>query len=175
MRSRWDDSDIRLTALAAVVGALLTLVGCGEVPVQPIQFNHKLHVTRGALECDSCHETVFEQTYAGLPPLKACMRCHRKETPDDPEAAKHVEVLRSYEKAGGEVPWQRVYRLPPFVFFSHRRHTDVAGLKCDVCHGAMAELTAPPDHPANKLTTMKGCIGCHESKKVTTDCAACHR
>jgi len=151
----------------------LVVAGCGG-PEQPIPFNHKLHVTRGSLVCESCHETVSEQPYAGLPAIRICMRCHKTETPEDPVAAKRVEALRSYAKAGGDVPWQRVYKMPPFVFFSHRRHTEVGGLGCENCHGAIAELTAPPTSPEGDTLTMWGCIACHEKKKVTTDCAACH-
>lgn len=148
--------------------------GCGAGVEQPIPFNHKVHVTRGALVCESCHETVFEQAYAGLPPVKICMRCHKTDTPEDETAAKRVEALRAYVKAGGDVPWQRVYRMPAFVYFSHRRHTETAGLACEVCHGAMAERTTPPTSPEGDTLTMWGCIGCHEKKKATTDCAACH-
>jgi len=166
MRFSWGSLLVTTLAIAA---------GCADPPVQPIAFNHQLHVTRGALECESCHETVYEETFAGLPPLKICMRCHRSDTPKDPAVASRIEVVRSYEKNGSEVAWQRVYQMPPFVFFSHRRHTEVAGLECEVCHGKMAEMTAPPEHPASDILTMSGCVHCHEQKHVSTDCAACHR
>lgn len=163
------------TAIRLLWAPLVLVVSACSVAEQPIPFNHKLHVTRGSLVCESCHETVFEQTFAGLPPIRICMRCHKSENPEDAVAAQRVEQLRSYAKAGGDVPWQRVYRMPPFVFFSHRRHTEVGDVACDACHGAMGEMTSPPTGPEGDTLTMSGCIDCHQKRKVTTDCDACHR
>jgi hypothetical protein len=62
---------------------------------------------------------------------------------------------------GGEIPWQRVWRLPSHVFFPHRSLVMCAKVKCQTCHGPMETLTRPPARPLKKLS-MNDCIGCHQ-------------
>lgn len=166
------------TAVPAVVlfsFAALTLGGCDRETEQPIPFNHNLHVTRGELECDSCHEYVLEEAFAGLPPVKICMRCHKNEDPENPASLKYIQAIRQAASDGGQIGWVRLYELPRHVYFSHRRHTDIGGLDCKECHGDMAALTAPPPRPVVRALTMEGCIACHDEKNVDNDCSWCHR
>jgi predicted CXXCH cytochrome family protein len=101
-----------------------------------------------------------------------------------------VKKIRAFGEKGQEIPWKRVWRLPPHVFFPHRTHVVVAKLKCQTCHGPMETLDRPPAR-ALKTLTMNDCIGCHEqwerppekgtgvvkvaARRVSTDCNTCHR
>jgi len=154
---------------------VLCAAGCGNAKVQPMPFNHKLHVTKAELQCDSCHENVAEGAVAGFPRVRVCMRCHKNEEPANPAAVPYIEDIRRHAKEGTDIPWQRLYVLPRHVYFSHRRHTEIAGLECKECHGDMAELEAPPSEPVAKTLTMTNCLACHVERKVLNDCAGCHR
>ena len=160
-------------AAAALAGACVACNGAAKD--QPIPFNHQLHVAKGGMPCEACHEHAADRAHAGLPAIDVCMGCHKRVTPKSAEGAAHVESMRRLAKEGGELLWVRVYQLPHHVYFSHQRHTELAGLECKICHGDMAALTAPPARPIARTVQMDNCLACHESKGVTNDCAACHR
>jgi c(7)-type cytochrome triheme protein len=64
-----------------------------------------------------------------------------------------------------------VYRLPEFVYFSHRVHTAKAGVSCETCHGPVRER----DVIAKEVVlNMRACMACHTEKKARNDCSTCH-
>jgi predicted CXXCH cytochrome family protein len=170
-----------LLAVAALAGSQLR----GESAVrQPVEFPHKAHLElkEQKLECKSCHEGVATKIAAGRPSTKKCLSCHSGETKSAEE-----KKLQAFGEKKTEVPWQRLWRLPPDVFFSHREHVTVAGVECKTCHGDMASLDRPPAR-ALKTLAMAQCTGCHDqwrwpkdtpkaiaSRPIAGDCAACHR
>ncbi len=158
-------------AAAAALGAACS----GEPRVQPIPFNHKVHVARAKLECESCHESASEKPFAGLPRVDKCMECHRTMTPKNPAAVPYIEAVRRHAREGTEVAWQRVYKLSPTVYFSHRRHTELGGLECKECHGDMAALERPPEEPIAQTLDMEHCSRCHRSRGLEDHCSNCHR
>ncbi len=135
---------------------------------QPIAFNHKLHAENG-LECLDCHPFFQEHASSGKPSLDVCLGCHEEALGESAEEAK----LREYIESGKEVEWQRLYRVPEDVFFSHRRHVVIGGIECQTCHGDIGESVHPPKKPIE--LTMKRCMRCHEKRKADNDCIACHR
>jgi hypothetical protein len=159
--------------------------------LQPIEFPHKAHLQLKdpRFECTTCHDLAEKGRAAGRPSTKKCLSCHSAGTAKGAEEQK----LRALAQ-GGEIPWQRVWRLPPHVFFSHRTHVAVARIRCQTCHGPMETLTRPPRRPLKTLA-MQDCLGCHEAwrwpdetapqrleapraaavRRVSTDCNACHR
>jgi hypothetical protein len=159
---------------------------------QPIEFPHKTHLDLKdqKVECTTCHDRAEKGAAAGRPSTKKCLSCHSGAQAKSAEERK----LQAFGENGRAIPWQRVWRLPPHVFFSHRVHVAVAKVRCQTCHGAMETLTRPPARPLKALR-MDDCIGCHErwqwpteapapgaepvraaaGRKVSTDCNACHR
>ena len=130
---------------------------------QPIPFSHKLHAGRG-LKCAFCHPMKDPGEAAGLPKAAECLGCHESLA----SGSAVVGALASSRAEG--VAWQRIYRLPSFVVFSHRRHAD-AGAGCERCHGAVAER----DSLAREGDiSMKACLGCHRERKAATACNSCH-
>lgn len=97
---------------------------------------------------------------------RACMQCHSTIKADSPE----IKKLAEYAKSSSPVPWVPVYELPSFVKFSHRVHLQ-AGESCQGCHGAVSERDRL--YREGSLT-MGSCMNCHQLKKATLDCAACH-
>ena len=179
---RWS-ALIGMVAVGLFSWAGLQLWGPTEV-VQPIQFPHKTHVELN-LECTGCHERAEKGSVAGRPPTALCLSCHA-----GGDGTGEIKKVQAFEKVG-EIPWKRVWRLPPHVFFSHRTHVVVAKVQCQTCHGPMQTLDRPPARPLKTLT-MDDCIACHEERErrvertadrgaakgaraLSTDCSVCHR
>ncbi len=152
----------------AVGGGYLVARPFSEV-VQPIAFNHKVHIDNG-LDCSACHERYSQAAVAGRPKLTTCLFCHETPLTESPEE----EKVRQYAERGEEIPWRRLTRLPAHVYFSHRRHVVLGGIACQTCHGHIGQSTSPPSRPEIQLK-MNDCLACHRQHGVTTDCNACHR
>jgi hypothetical protein len=155
---------------------------------QPIQFPHKTHIAQ-KIPCTGCHQRAEKDLVAGRPPTALCLACHASGDSKSAEIAK----LKAFGDKGQDIPWQRVWRLPSHVFFSHRVHVSIAKLACQSCHGPMETLDRPPPRPL-KMLAMEDCIACHTKSKVNAvrkidvahavnvstqrqvnDCTVCHR
>lgn len=141
----------------------------GHHPPQPIRFNHAIHVSNG-LACEDCHVGARTQEKATLPGLDTCLGCHQEAVTDKPEE----EKIRHFARSNQEIRWIQITRVPVHVYFSHRRHVALGGLKCVQCHGAVETQTEPPQRPFRSLA-MQDCIDCHQQRKVSNDCNDCHR
>jgi hypothetical protein len=58
---------------------------------------------------------------------------------------------------GGVVHWNRVHKLPDFVYFSHQWHI-AAGVACQTCHGPVEEMAVVKQYAT---LTMGWCLDCH--------------
>jgi hypothetical protein len=182
----------RLILIVAVVlgaSAWAYWAGWGISSVnQPIEFPHKTHIEQ-KIPCTGCHQRAEKDLVAGRPPTALCLACHAS---GDSKSAE-ISKLKAFGEKGQEIPWQRVWRLPAHVFFSHRVHVAVAKLDCQSCHGPMETLDRPPAQPLKTLK-MDDCIACHTKSKSTgarklnvahpsnvpvqrfvNDCNVCHR
>jgi menaquinone reductase, multiheme cytochrome c subunit len=135
---------------------------------QPFPFNHKIH-TESGLDCENCHLYAFTRVDPSIPRLETCMECHEGniEPPFD--------ILEKYSSDRGDIPWIRLYKLPRHVYFSHKRHALLGKIACQVCHGDVGEKELPLDKPIMATLNMDTCMDCHEQRKVSNDCSACHR
>jgi Zn ribbon nucleic-acid-binding protein len=138
----------------------------GPAPKQPIEFNHKLHVTDQKLACASCHAETERGELVDIPDVPKCMSCHAGIAPRTPAEQK----LAAFAKQNRDVDWVRVYQIPTFVRFSHRQHAQ-AGAQCDVCHGPVASRVALS---RERQLTMGECMSCHRETKASIDCGSCH-
>jgi hypothetical protein len=156
-------------ALGGLVAAAL-LGSCRQdaAIVQPLQFSHRAHTSSG-LPCVGCHPQVEQVAAAGMPPLETCLLCHRGAITESTEE----EKVRQLADAGAELRWRRLYRLPDYVYFSHRRHVTEGGVECTRCHGDIGDTVAPPPRPA-VTHTMASCMECHAERHVSNDCIRCH-
>lgn len=159
-----------LLLTATVVGALLNFRMRPAAIIQPLPFNHNLHVDEHELECTDCHTQATEHPRATLPGIDICQDCHMESLT---ETALEDQLL-AYTTENREIPWQRIYRVPDHVYFSHRRHVTLGNVPCAVCHGDVPALTEPPQYPLVPVT-MDRCMTCHEEHQLTNDCLACHR
>jgi c(7)-type cytochrome triheme protein len=102
---------------------------------------------------------------ATYPPESLCMGCHASVRNDSP----HIRKLAEFAKDKKSVPWVRIYRLPDYVWFSHKVHSKK--VTCESCHGAVAERNVLT---REKPITMKACMACHDEADAPNECNTCH-
>ncbi len=135
-------------------------------PVQPLPFSHRLHAAAG-LDCKHCHEMPEPGEFATLPATAKCMACHSAVKKDSP----HIQRLGEHHQKGEPVPWKRVYRIPDYVFFSHKEHLARAKATCETCHGPVREREVLRKE---KETSMAACMDCHRAAGASNECTFCH-
>jgi hypothetical protein len=129
------------------------VTGLGVVRDQPVPFSHQHHVGGLGIDCRYCHGTVETAAFAGMPTTKVCMNCHAQIWADSPM----LESVRESYRTGQSLAWNRVHRLPDFVYFDHSIHVK-KGVGCATCHGRVDEM--PLTRQAASLY-MEWCLDCH--------------
>jgi len=127
--------------------------GAGVVRDQPVPFSHEHHVSGLGLDCRYCHTSVEESSFAGIPPTKTCMNCHSQIWSDSPM----LEPVRKSFKDDRPLAWQRVHRLPDYVYFDHSIHV-AKGIGCASCHGRVDQM---PLLAQKETLYMEWCLDCH--------------
>lgn len=61
------------------------------------------------------------------------------------------------------IEWVRVHNLPDHVYFNHAQHVTVGKVKCETCHGEVAEMDVVKQHSP---LSMGWCINCHRQTEV---------
>lgn len=163
-------SIVVLVAAIAIVAATLALARSAGRVEQPVAFPHRLHLEDVGLQCTDCHRHVMDGLRATIPNIEVCADCHREA---QGESAEEAVVVRHVE-SGEPIRWKKVYAVPSHVFFSHRRHAALAGIACEICHGAIGERSLPVTEALVSLK-MNDCLRCHEASGVSNDCILCHR
>jgi hypothetical protein len=133
---------------------------------QPLPFSHKVH-TQFLTACLDCHQVAFDGWTMMYPPESKCMTCHATVKADSPA----IKKLAEYAAQKKPVPWVQIYKVPDYVYFSHRTHIQKAKLDCEACHGPVRERDVVTKE---KPTSMAACIACHKEKSAPTGCRTCH-
>jgi hypothetical protein len=154
-------------SLVAVAGLWYLWHRSDPAPEQPIRFPHTIHARTLQLPCTFCHLFVERSRHATAPPLQVCMGCHRTIATDREEIRK---LTRHFDE-NRPVEWNRVYALPDFIYFSHKRHIK-AGLDCAACHGDVAGMLRV--RRVSNLV-MGWCVSCHRVNGAPLDCWTCHK
>jgi hypothetical protein len=135
-------------------------------PVQPIPYSHQTHLTLG-LDCSACHANPEPGNLMTFPATSVCMSCHVTVSIQKPS----IQKVASFAKSDQPIPWVRVYTVTTGVTWTHRKHVG-AGIKCETCHGQVAEMAAMSQ--ATSVTSMGVCINCHKLRDAPTVCQTCH-
>jgi hypothetical protein len=122
---------------------------------QPIEFDHRHHVGDEGIDCRYCHTSVEVSSTAGYPPLETCMGCHNQIWN---KAALLAPVRDAYFE-GRAIPWQKIYRVPDYVFFNHAIHVN-KGVGCESCHGRVDRQAAIT---RAATLSMQWCLECHRN------------
>lgn len=145
-------------------------------PVQPITFSHRIHAGDNNIPCMYCHIYAERSPVAGVPDVQRCMGCHKVIKTDSPL----IQEVTSYWDKKKPIPWVKVYNLPDYVYFSHKRHVR-AGVECRMCHGDVAKMDV-----VSRVSSLKmgWCIDCHTNGAIAIigrevrngkDCWTCHK
>lgn len=167
---------IRRGPLVGVVISLLAILAIsyviGREPAvpQPVAFNHLKHTQELQLACDFCHQYVNTSAHAGLPNAETCTMCHQVPQGTSEEAARVTQLISD----GDPLTFNKLFRLPSHVFYTHRRHVGIGEIECANCHGAIADTERPPERALVRVD-MDFCMDCHREHEETVDCNACHR
>jgi hypothetical protein len=96
------------------------------------------------------------------------MFCHNSIATDRPL----IQRITQMQKDGIDFAWQRVsgYPAEAHVKFNHAPHIR-ANVDCATCHGNIAQQTVAQ---RNVEMTMGFCVSCHNERKASIDCLACH-
>lgn len=159
-----------MLALVVLVGVGIAIASYGWPIEQPIAFNHRLHVEDLGSDCTDCHLYALNGVRATIPNVEVCADCHAEAQTDSAEEARVV----AYVESGEPIPWRKIYWVPDHVYFSHRRHTSIGGIACEICHGPIGEASEPVRRPLASVT-MDGCMECHEQAGASNDCLVCHK
>lgn len=176
------------TAFSAVVVGLTVdtrLLGdnSGYKPDQPVAYSHRLHAGELRIDCQFCHQGAEKGRHAAIPPVSVCMKCHEqvKNKPGTKEPSLEIAKLATAAAEGKTIEWNRIHRLPAYVFFNHSRHVN-SQVACQSCHGEVQTMETVEQA---KTLSMGECLACHREtnaknlaagKKAAapTDCSACH-
>ncbi len=167
---RWIFAFIGVVVVLAVAYFVLVPQVKANPETQPINFNHKAMVQLG-ITCVFCHNTATRSPAAGMPSVQLCMGCHRTIDPTNPE----IQKVKAYWDSGQPIPWNRVYNLPRFVYFSHEAHVVAGHLNCETCHGDVGHMGVAQE--VVKMN-MGWCLNCHEKQPNAAqlkDCVICHQ
>jgi hypothetical protein len=135
-------------------------------PTQPIPYSHKTHLAQG-LKCRDCHTNPEPGDRMEFPETATCMDCHAAIATGKPA----IQKLAAFAKSKQPIPWARVYVVTAGVYWNHRSHLE-AGIKCETCHGPVTEMDVMAN--VTNVTTMGGCVACHQQMKAGTGCGFCH-
>ena len=136
------DAIFRFVLWCVCLGALTTLVtveglshseyltGRNMVAAQPTEFSHQHHAGELGIDCRYCHTSVETAATAGMPPTHTCMTCHSQVW----TGARMLAPVRDSLSRNQPLTWQRVGRLPEYVYFAHSVHI-ANGIGCSSCHG----------------------------------------
>ncbi|MBZ6075697.1 cytochrome c3 family protein [Microvirga puerhi] len=160
-------ADTRLRAIALILAAGILGGGMfiggymnstyttriGWVQNQPVPFSHEHHVGGLGIDCRYCHTAVETSARAGLPPTHICMTCHSQIWTGAPA----LEPVRQSLASDKPLEWNRVARVPDYVFFNHSIHIN-RGVPCVECHGRVDQM---PLMMQAKPFQMQWCLDCH--------------
>lgn len=157
----------RVSLLGALGAPVLLIIGASTVsrsayntkvgvPLdQPIPFSHQHHAIELGIDCRYCHGIVEKSANAGVPPTHTCMSCHSQIWTNSPL----LEPVRASYRENIPVVWNRVNKVPEFVYFNHSIHIN-RGLNCNICHGPVQKMALT--YKGNSFT-MKWCLECHRN------------
>ncbi len=132
--------------------------------------DHDVQASNEERSCMGCHNTAVHAPWASIANTNTCAACHPLPLAGDHEEMKLLEFVEQ-EKM---ISWARVYDyLPGEIVFSHERHVELGGVKCQKCHGHVERAEQPLSLEVN--LSMEDCMSCHETSRANNDCLACHK
>ncbi|MCG8528686.1 MAG: cytochrome c family protein [Opitutales bacterium] len=156
---RWILFGLTLKVLAIIAGLYYyftpSYTRAGYQPVQPVSFDHSLHVKQVGLDCRYCHTFVDRSEHSTVPSSNTCMNCHSVVKADSDKLA----LVRESYQTGESIEWVKIHDTPDYVYFNHAVHVN-RGVSCVHCHGQVDEME---EVYHAKSFTMNFCLDCHRN------------
>ncbi len=127
----------------------------GYEPVQPVAFQHDIHVGQLGLDCRYCHSYVEVSGHSNFPATQTCMNCHRAVQKDNPK----LQPVRDSWATGQPIPWVQIHHVPDYAYFNHSAHVN-RGVSCVSCHGKVNEMKVVYE---KQSLSMGWCLQCHRN------------
>lgn len=131
----------------------------GYAPDQPVAFSHKKHAGELEIDCQYCHYGADKGRHAAIPPTELCLNCHSKVKTNSPE----IKKLKNAVESGENIQWVKVNHYPDFAYFNHAQHVNVAGVKCQKCHGDVETMEI---YYQKENLGMGWCLNCHRANGI---------
>ena len=157
-------------------------------PVPRVTFSHKVHTMDAGLECDSCHDDVFEMEHGAVAEKgdftmqsfsegNYCGACHDGDTAFSTSSPAKCAACHT-------APDLIVFNKPvKGVIFDHKIHVDEMDFTCGDCHSDLFKMhigdaeKKPTEFVMDALYKGKYCGACHDGEGAfssDTRCTACH-
>ncbi|MFV9506334.1 MAG: cytochrome c3 family protein [Oscillochloridaceae bacterium umkhey_bin13] len=146
------------TQLILIIGVYFRSNAYREINIaieQPVPFSHQLHSSVLGVDCRYCHVSVDQSYFANIPATETCMTCHSQIKTNSPNLA----IVRDSYATGDPVLWEKVNRVPDFVYFNHSIHVN-KGMGCNECHGQVNQMAVVWQPQA---FFMGWCLNCHRN------------
>ena len=160
-----NETVIKAGLALSVVGALVVLAvwyyftpkysRVGYEPVQPVHFQHDIHVGQLGLDCRYCHSNVEVSGHSNVPTTQTCMNCHSQVQKNNPK----LQPVRDSWASGVPIAWVKIHNVPDYAYFNHSAHVN-RGVSCVVCHGKVNEMNVVYQA---KSQSMGWCLQCHRN------------
>ncbi len=157
-------------------------------PVPRVTFSHKVHTMDAGLECDSCHDDLFEMeagaveekedfTMASFSRGNYCGACHDGDTAF---SSNSYEMCSACHTAPNTIVFTRPVKA---VVFDHKLHVDDMGFNCTNCHSDIFKMQIghaekqPEAFVMEALYKGQYCGACHDGEQAfasNTRCTSCH-
>lgn len=127
----------------------------GYQPVQPVAFDHKLHVGQLGMDCRYCHSNVEKSGFSNYPNTQTCMTCHSQIQTNNPR----LQPVRDSWATGEPISWVKIHNVPDYAYFNHSAHVN-RGVSCVSCHGQVNQMNVVYE---DKSLSMAWCLSCHRN------------
>jgi len=153
-------------AVSLVTGLVImqNVLSAWEIPEGDIIFSHAQHVGKRSMECASCHASVFGSSSSSdrnLPEMGSCFGCH-----DDDQASSDCKLC--HHSVENPLALGNPERE---IIFSHKDHLE-SDRTCAKCHEGVEKAVKMSQ---TQFPDMWVCMECHNGKKQTSECGACHK
>ena len=159
-----------------------------EKPVPRVTFSHKTHTMDAGLDCDSCHDDLFEMeagaasnnddfTMSSFSQGNYCGACHDGDTAFNSNS---YEMCATCHAAPDLIVFTKPVKA---VIFDHKIHVDDMGFNCSNCHSEVFKMqigaaeAEPNQFTMKSLYDGKYCGACHDGEQAfasNTRCTVCH-
>lgn len=155
-------------------------------PVKGVFFSHKLHTMEMGLDCESCHDDLFEMeagaaegqedfTMAAMGEGMYCGACHDGSMAFDVNS----QCASCHRQPEDAIVWTKPVKA---VIFEHSTHSEDMGLDCESCHDDLFTMQAGAAEQADDFVMASlydglYCGACHDGSTAfasDTRCTTCH-